>query len=152
MHRWYILFANNMLLLQVLLWWVSSIVPFYGLVQEFLRGMYSQEWNCWATGKHILHFITYFQITSKQLYQGLNFPKQCMTVHASSHPSQHLVLPNFHIFVYLMDEKKCVVALICIYLIISGIVYLFIYFFKLKYSWHTILCKLQVYNIVIHNF
>ena len=29
---------------------------------------------------------------------------------------------------------------------------LFIFFLKLKYTWCTILCKLQLYNIVIYNF
>ena len=28
----------------------------------------------------------------------------------------------------------------------------FFLFFKLNYSWCTVLCKLQVYNIVMHNF
>ena len=31
-------------------------------------------------------------------------------------------------------------------------IYFLIKKFLLKYSWCTILCKLQVYNIVIHNF
>lgn len=98
------------------------------LYKSFLVVCISRSGTVGPSGKHLLHFIKYCQMTPKWLYQGLSPNSNIQGFILSLILANTSCYPPFTFLSSLwMYRKKCPVVLICIYLIIREVVYLLIF-------------------------